>query len=266
MAGTFIWYELMTRDAQAAARFYGEVVGWRIAAERDANAGDIDYRMILRADGGHAGGVLVLSEAMCAGGARPCWLGYLDVDDVDAAIAAMLADGSTVQMPPVDLPVGRIAMLCDPQGAPFYVMKPIPPAGQADASSDVFSHMSAQHVRWNELATSDPLAAIAFYTRHFEWTQEGDMDMGELGKYRFLQREGAPIGAVMPRMPDMPVTAWRFYIGVDDIDRAVAAIAKQGGQVCHDPVEIPGGEFAVNAVDPQGAAFGLVGPRRAHIP
>ena len=259
--GSFIWYELMTTDPLAAKDFYGAVVGWQIAAQADPAAGDIDYRLITRGDGGHAGGVLVLTKDMCDSGARPCWLGYLCVDDVDAVTAAITTDGGSVMMPPMDLPVGRIAMLCDPQGAPFYVMKPTPPAGQENATSDVFSHMSPQHVRWNELSTSDPQAAIAFYTQHFGWTQEGDLDMGEMGKYRFLQHQAAPIGAVMPRMPDMPVSAWQYYIGVDDIDRAVAAIASHGGRLFHDPMEIPGGEFAVSAMDPQGAAFGLVGPR-----
>ena len=32
--GSFIWYELMTTDANAAAKFYGSVVGWKIAQQR----------------------------------------------------------------------------------------------------------------------------------------------------------------------------------------------------------------------------------------
>lgn len=259
--GSFVWYELMSPDPVAAGTFYGAVVGWQVAATPDPAAGDIDYRLISRRDGGHAGGVLALTDAMRQGGARPCWLAYLAVDDVDASLAAILADGGQALMPAMELPVGRIALITDPQGAPLYLMKPVPPAGQADAQSTVFDNMRAAHVRWNELVTSDPIAAIAFYTRHFGWTQEGGLDMGELGRYHFVQHAGVGIGAVMPRPPEMPVNAWQFYIGVDDIDRAVAAIGAHGGKVLHGPMEIPGGEFAVNALDPQGAAFGLVGPR-----
>lgn len=40
-----------------------------------------------------------------------------------------------------------------------------------------------------------------------------------------------------------------------------AAVKSGGGQVYNDPMEIPGGEYALNGVDPQGALFGLVGPR-----
>jgi predicted enzyme related to lactoylglutathione lyase len=83
-----------------------------------------------------------------------------------------------------------------------------------------------------------------------------------MGKYQFIHHGGVMIGAIMPRMPQMPVSLWTFYIGVDDIDRAAEAVAAGGGQVLHGPHPIPGGEFSLNAVDPQGASFGLVGPRK----
>lgn len=262
-AANFIWYELMTPDPAAAARFYGAVTGWTIPDTGEQTAGGVDYRMIVRSDGGHAGGVLTLNADMIAGGARPIWIGYLDVADVDAAVAAIKADGGSVQMGPMDIAVGRIAMVADPQGAPFYVMDPIPPEGMEDMKSDVFSVTEAQHMRWNELATNDPDAATGFYQKHFGWGQEGAMDMGALGQYRFFQNGGEMIGAVMPLMDGYPVPAWTFYIGVDDIDRAIAAVTANGGQLVNGPHEIPGGEFSANAIDPQGAAFGLIGPRKS---
>jgi len=116
-------------------------------------------------------------------------------------------------------------------------------------------------VRWNELWTPDPEAAIALYTRLFGWTQEGEMDMGPMGKYRFIQHDGAGIGAVGMAQPDGPGPRWTCFFGVDDIDRAVAAVRAAGGTLDGDPQEIPGGEYTVYCKDPQGAAFGLVGPR-----
>ena len=261
-AGSFIWYELMTTDPDGAAAFYGAVVGWKLVGDSGPTS-DIDYRMWVRDDGGSGGGVLRLTPEMCDGGARPCWLGYIYVPDVDATIEAITREGGKVQMPATDMHVGRIAMVTDPQGAPFYLMKPVPPPGKEGQASDVFSVDQPQHVRWNELSTSDDLAAVEFYGRHFGWTQEGDMDMGELGKYRFIQNDGVGIGAIMPRMPEMPVSLWSYYIGVDDIDRAVKEIVNGGGKLLHGPMEIPGGEFALNGMDPQGAAFGLVGPRKS---
>ena len=258
--GGFIWYELMTTDPAAAKRFYDAVVGWDIAT--DSVAPGIEYRMIGRSDGGNAGGVLTLSEEMLSSGARPVWLGYLHVDDVDAKTEAIAADGGEVTMPPWDQPgVGRLAMVADPDGASFYLMDPLPPEGQPDAVSDVFSTDDAQHIRWNELSASDPDRAIAFYKRHFGWGQEGAMDMGDLGQYRFLQNGDVTIGAVMTKPPQMPRPKWTYYIGVDDIDRALAAIHAGGGRIINGPMEIPGGEYAIDAIDPAGAHFGLVGPR-----
>lgn len=259
--GDFIWYELMTTDAEGAKAFYDAVVGWNIGEGVPEFNG---YRMIGRSDGGMAGGVLPLTDEMQKEGARPTWLGYVYVPDVDAAAQAIEKAGGKALMPPFDIPtVGRIAMVADPQGAPFYVMKPAPRAGDPEAKSDVFSVDQPQHVRWNELSTTDQDGAIDFYGKQFGWSQEGDMDMGEMGKYRFIQHGGVGIGAVMPKMPQMPVSAWTYYIGVDDVDRAVKAIEAGGGNVTSGPMEIPGGEFALSGIDPQGAAFGLVGPRKS---
>ena len=70
------------------------------------------------------------------------------------------------------------------------------------------------------------------------------------------------LGAIMPKMPQTPVSAWTYYFRVADIDAAAAYIRDQGATLLMEPTEIPGGEFSLNAMDPQGAAFGLVGPRR----
>lgn len=259
--GSFIWYELMTPDPAAAKRFYDAVVGWNIATE--SVSPDIEYRMIGRSDGGNAGGLLTLTDEMTSNDVPPVWLGYLYTKDVDSAVEAIVADGGSAMMPPWDQPyVGRLAMVTDPDGAPFYLMDPIPPESDPEAVSDVFSVDRAQHVRWNELSAGDPDRAIAFYAEHFGWGQEGAMDMGELGQYRFVQSGEVTIGAIMPKPPQMSRAAWTFYIGVDDIDRAVAAITEGGGQIISGPMEIPGGEFSVDAFDPAGAHFGLVGPRK----
>lgn len=260
-AGSFIWYELMSTDPAASKKFYDAVVGWNM--DVDQVAPGVDYRMIKRSDGGNAGGVLTLTDEMRAGGAQPMWLGYLHAGDVDATVDAIKADGGQVMMAPWDQPgVGRLAMVTGPEGAPFYLMDPLPPEGDPEAASDVFSTDQPQHVRWNELWSTDPDKSVAFYQSHFGWGQEGDMDMGEMGKYRFVQHDGVMIGAIMPAMPDMPQAMWNFYIGVDDIDRAAEAVKSGGGQVVNGPMEIPGGEFAVNAIDPQGAQVGFVGPRK----
>ncbi|MXP27248.1 VOC family protein [Porphyrobacter algicida] len=260
--GAFIWYELMTTDADGASAFYKSVVGWDIAAQPSGDS-DMDYRMITRSDGGFAGGVLNLTREMCDNGARAGWLGYIHVPDVDAAIATLGKAGGSVQMPPVDMEgVGRMAMVADPQGAVFYLMAPSPPPDDPDAKSDVFDYEKAQHFRWNELWTTDQDAAVSLYTGLFGWTQEGAMPMGAMGDYLFIQQNGGGIGAIGKAQPGGEGSRWQYFVGVDDIDRACKAVTDSGGQLLGEPQQIPGGEYSVYAHDPQGASIGLVGPRK----
>src|SRR5947199_3265617 len=150
--GDFIWYELMTTDAEGAKAFYNAVVGWNIGEGAPEFQG---YRMIGRSDGKFAGGVLPLTEEMLQHGARPTWLGYIHVPDVDGAAREIEQAGGKTLMTH-DIPnVGRIAMVTDPQGAPLYGMKPIPPADDPNGKSDVFSPTAEQRVGWNELSTSE---------------------------------------------------------------------------------------------------------------
>src|SRR3954462_5771514 len=111
-AGSFIWYELMTTDPEAIARFYAAVVGWTIGSPEPNQGGGMDYRVIGRADGGFAGGALRLTGDMQEHGARPLWIRYFSPANVDRQVAAIVRECGTLQMPATDIPnVGRIAML-----------------------------------------------------------------------------------------------------------------------------------------------------------
>jgi uncharacterized protein len=191
-AGSFIWYELMTPDPDAIAPFYAAVIGWRIDGASPGQPGGMDYRMIARDDGGSAGGVLRLSADMQQHGARPLWLPYLYTPDVDGTLAAIAAEGGKVQMKAMDLPVGRIAMVTDPQGVPFYLMKPVPPPGKPDAASDVHDRQARQRVNWNELASPDLAASKTFYHRHFGFEFNESMSMGPMGDSTITASGWAP--------------------------------------------------------------------------
>jgi predicted enzyme related to lactoylglutathione lyase len=255
LRGSHVWYELMTTDPDGARVFYGQVVGWDIG-ERVPS--DQDYRMIARSDGGFAGGVLGLDEAMLQHGAKPSWMGYVGVDDVDATVAQAEARGGKALTPAFDISQGRIAMIADPQGNPLYVMKPVPPADKPDAESDVYDAVAEQRVGWNELTTSDPAAARAFYGDLFGWTSDDFMPMGEFGEYRFFAHAGSTIGAVCGVMPGGEA-GWRYYIRVPSIAAAVEAVKALGGSVSMGPHEVPGGDHIIIGNDPQGATFALVG-------
>jgi predicted enzyme related to lactoylglutathione lyase len=253
--GDFIWYELLTKDADAAAHFYGAVVGWQVRA---AEGSDRGYR-IFAIRGEDVGGLMPLPPGAESAGMRPTWLGYVGVDDVDRTAAEIVQAGGTQHMPPTDIPgVGRFAMLADPQGITFYVMR-----GAMDGTSTAFDQNQSGHCNWNELATTDPAAALAFYKARFGWEKGDAMPMGEMGDYQFITHRGQTIGAVMKRVPDGPPPAWNFYFGVEDIDVAAKAVSGNGGTIHYGPAEVPGGVFIIVASDPQEAMFGLVGPRKS---
>lgn len=255
LQGSHVWYELITSDPDAAKKFYGDVVGWAIG---ERLPGDQDYRMIGRSDGGFAGGVLGLTDEMRQHGAKAIWLGYVGVDDVDTTVSRIEAEGGKALMPAFDIPQGRIAMVADPQGNPFYVMKPIPPAEKPDAESDVFSADAEQRVSWNELSTPDPAAARAFYGDLFGWSSDDFMDMGEFGEYRFFDHGQTRIGALCGVMPGGS-SGWRYYVRVPSITASVEAVKAGGGTVTMGPHQVPTGDHIIIGNDPQGAEFALVG-------
>jgi len=260
--GEFIWYELLTDNSDEALAFYSAILGWQAA-----NSGhpDRDYRILhlQNRDTGEStdiGGLMQLTEEMRRGGARPIWLGYISVDDVDQAVANIVAAGGSEQMPAADIPqVGRFAMVTDPQGTPFYVMR-----GSGNETSLAFAADKPRpgHCAWNELVTLDPVGAKAFYFGEFGWTKDGELDMGPLGRYEFVRHNGV-IGAIMQKPEEAAMSMWQYYFRCPDIDNAVSTITDRGGKILHGPAEIPGGDFSLNAVDPQGALFSLVGSRNA---
>lgn len=258
--GDFIWYELLTSDADAASDFYGKVVGWQ---SHPSEMPDMDYRMFSMPNDEAVGGYMAITPEMATGGARPAWVGYIAVDDVDTSVAEMTAAGGSLYMPAMDVDnVGRMAMVADPQGAPFYVMK-----GPSDEASHSFAATEPKigHCAWNELASADPEAAKAFYTAQFGWATGDSMDMGPMGSYDFFKvgdDRGHMIGAVYKLVPEDPQSHWLFYFRVPGIVKAIETIKAEGGRIFQEPTEVPGGEFSIIAYDPQGAAFGLIGPSK----
>jgi len=257
--GKFIWYELMTTDQDAAIAFYGAVVGWSAADHPNSDATGMRYT-ILSAGARGVGGVMQLTDEMCTGGARPGWVGYIGVADTDAEAQAIAEAGGTILMPPGDIPdVGRFAMVADPGGAPFYLLTPLPQEeepGTADPNAPGL-------VSWHELYTAQGQeGAFAFYSGRFGWETYEKMEMGPMGIYRIFGRDGAALGGMMDKPENVPVSAWTFYFNVDAIDAAVDRVKAGGGQLLMGPMEVPGGSWIIQGLDPQGASFALVSNRR----
>ncbi len=251
--GTPIWYELLTADPDASKAFYDHVIGWTIEAQP---SGPMDYRMIGTVGNDRVGGVMRLTPEMQAGGAKPTWLFYIGVDDVDATVGKITAAGGSVLMAPFDIPgVGRLAFVADPQGAPFYVMR-----GASEESSTAYDRTGMGKCNWNELTTTDQTAANAFYASVFGWSYPDKLSMGELGDYVFVAVGDTTIGATMTRPAGGPPPSWQFYFRAPDIEAAAAKVGEAGGTVHHGPQEVPGGDRIIIASDPHGVMFGVVGP------
>jgi hypothetical protein len=118
-------------------------------------------------------------------------------------------------------------------------------------------------VGWNELSANDGETAWSFYSGLFGWKEDSTMDMGPMGTYRMFNNGGPALGAVMTRDPkNAPVPFWLYYFNVEDIDAAETRIKEKNGKVLMSPHEVPGGLWIILGIDPQGAMFSLVGPKK----
>jgi len=254
--GQHVWYELMTTDLAGAEAFYASVIGWTV---QDSGQAGPRYDM-LKVGEQPVGGMMALPPEACAAGARPAWHAYITVKDVDAAAQAVAADGGQVWVPGTDIPgVGRFSMVSDPGGASFYLFSPLP----GDAPPPLPAGTPGKFA-WHELYAHDLDAAWAFYARHFGWSEADAIDMGEMGRYQLYRTAAGSdaVGGMMTKPPQVPRPCWLYYVNVPAIDAAVERVRTAGGQILNGPMQVPGGQWIVNAIDPQGAAFSLVAPAR----
>jgi uncharacterized protein len=250
--GDFIWYELLANDVAQVAPFYSRIFGWRVRDAGGAVAGYHEFSTPQTA----VGGMMAISADMAHGGARPAWIGYVAVTDVDATLGRWESAGGKVLMPVRDLPgIGRLAMVADPAGVPLYVMH-----GAVPGTSTAFAVEGIGHCNWNQLATPDPAAAFGFFGAVFGWKAGDVLPMGPAGDYTFIVQGDVPIGGVMKPFGPVP-PHWTFFFGVGDIDAAARGVEEGGGKLLSGPDEVPDGGFTIVAADPQGAVFGAVGPR-----
>ncbi len=113
--GEFCWNELMTSDSAAAARFYGELCGWKVVEEMDM--GPMGTYRIFGIGADRLGGMMTTPKGNPM---PPAWLYYTETSNLDAAIGRATKKGAKVMNGPMDVPGGgRIAQLMDPQGSVF---------------------------------------------------------------------------------------------------------------------------------------------------
>jgi len=219
----FSRYLLRTTDVEAAGAFYDAVLAGR---------GD---------------GIVPLHEAAIARGAKPHWLGHIQVRHLggaEAAAARFVERGATRLGPA-------------PGVAPFVVLRD--PGGALVAVTESPTGSSAGVV-WQQLNTRDADAAATNYADLFGWSFTDKLDLGPLGQHtRFsLNSGGASCGLIsdVEGRPEVH-THWLFFFAVESLEAAVQRVREHGGLVI-GPLELPNGVRVAACDDPQGAAFGLI--------
>jgi uncharacterized protein len=206
------------------------------------------YRAIL----GHDHAVLwELHEQALARGARPHWLGHLEVEDLDLAAAAFVARGAT--------PLGPTRPSQD--GVPTAVLRD--PGGAIVALSSFATQRSEGPRKlqavWHVLNTNDVARAEANYCELFGWSLTTPLNVGEHGTFQQFswQPGGENVGALgdIAQRPGVH-PHWLFFFEVEALDPALTATRAAGG-VTLDPITLPSGARVCVCEDPQGAAFAL---------
>jgi hypothetical protein len=242
------WYELTAADPAASAKFYAGLFGWTWA---EANVPGMDYRLA------SAGPTMIAGMMKAEPGQPLAWMIYIAVDDCDATVALATSLGSTVIVPPADIPgTGRFSIFLDPQGAGIGILQPLPMA-EDSTGGGAFDQLKMGHGNWHEMVSPNPAAALEFYGKLFGWTLSRAVPMGPDMIYNVYKRGNLDIGGMFT---DGATVMWKPYFGTDSAKGSIAKIPALGGTVLHGPDEVPGGAFTVQLKDPQGTVLAVVGP------
>jgi predicted enzyme related to lactoylglutathione lyase len=118
--GAVGWNELATRDPDAAKTFYNAVFGWGVE-EQDIPDGGTYYEWRLGEE--TVGGMLDM-RGRIPDEVPTHWLTYFGCEDADAALERVEQLGGSLLFGPMDVSAGRFAVVGDPFGARFAVMRP----------------------------------------------------------------------------------------------------------------------------------------------
>ena len=246
VAGQFAHHDLMTPEPARARPFYSALLGWDCEPR---TVQGVEYTAV-SAGGRPLGGIVPLDPAH---GVAPHWIGYVAVDDVDAACARAAAAGGVVHVPTHPLPDGggHFAVIADPTGAVVSVVhflgeRPEP------AGPDV-----AGGAWWHELLTTDVRRSIDFHAAVFGWEARPAMAIPGGGTYYLVSHAGRDVAGLMAATPDLPTSAWQTYFTVTDVDAALTLGQALGGTITWRAMDLPGVGRVAGMADPTGALFAV---------
>jgi len=243
--GKFVWFDLLTNDVPGTKQFYGELFNW----EFEGDSSDDTFYATIKNSGTPIGSVIYLKRTD-ENVSESRWLSFLSVPDVDRAADQVRQAGGVVLKEPRDFPDrGRIALVRDPQGAIFALLR-------ANGGDPPDSDLETGKWMWNELWTTDVMAATAFYKTIVGFTREAiELSMGET--YQQLKLADRVRAGIVPIPWDDLKPNWLPYVAVADISATVAHVKLLGGEVLLEPDEQIRDDSVAVIADPSGAAFAV---------
>ena len=236
--GKFVWFDLLTEDAQAVQQFYQGLFGWRFSADSNTP----DYIVIYSGDKPIGG--MAPHENTDPDVQESMWLVSLSVEDVNRAVSAVKARKGEVLDGPVDIKGrGRMAVIRDPEGAEFVLLRA---AGGDPADTDV----NSGEWLWVDLFTRDAKTAIEFYSALAGYKAQA-VKTEEDHSYNLLKKGDRAFAGVVELPWEDVEPNWLPYVKVDDLEGTITLAEKLGGNL------ILRLESVAVIADPTGGVFGI---------
>ncbi|MBC3186647.1 VOC family protein [Corynebacterium sp. zg-331] len=232
------WIDLNTSDPRRSQHFYSELLGWEFEQVSE------DGQLRARVQGLPVAGLLPQPEDSAL---PDTWVTSFAARDLDEQMGDVERLGGRVLSEPQPTQAGRLVVLADATGALFGLVEP--PRGEAFVAAG-----EPGTPVWHELtATARYAQAGEFYRRLLGWTLE------EGQGYTTALADGAAFAGLADaqgQFPPQVPSFWQSYLGVEDVDAAVARVPELGGQVIRPGWESPFGRLAIIA-DSTGATVML---------
>lgn len=246
--GRWVWGDLVTSDVATAAEFYGNVFGWTYETYGGEN--DLDTYTLALSDGLPIGGMVFDQRALKDKVPSARWIALVSVPDVQAAAAAVEANGGKVVVPPKMLGErGETAVFQDPEGVPFGAVRS-KHGDPADYTGDI------NEWAWLDLWTDDVARATTFY-RAVVGYEVHPVQLDGLRSGAHLVSGSYARAGVMQKNDPRATSVWLPYVRVADAKLAADKARAAGGKVLREPVSV-GRAVAAVIADPTGAPVGIV--------
>jgi uncharacterized protein len=262
--GRFVWFELVTGDAEAAKTFYGGLFGWEFSDDEEAG---IEYAVITHR-GAPIGGIATIDaegakdiaqsdeeeedeesedeEEVVESPARgpAAWLATMAVPDIDAQLRPLFREGGILHFGPLQIQGrGRMAIASDPGGAMLALV-------QFTDGAPPESDLEPGRWLWVELWAEKPKDAIEFYDQWVGY-RAAPVKGSQAPSYAVFFKGSAP-RAGLAEIPIRQVKPnWLPYVQVSDIDETITRAQQLGARL------FARDDDAAILIDPLGAAIGV---------